>query len=957
MTSNLLSRFLPTNSTTSPSIYETIKQHDADSDSDLEERSGMAVDEENLGARFEDYELEEALATAASETQSTTQSTPFLQTPRRPSGGFLGKSKTTGKSDRHRWASSSPRTVDDDDDDVPASLLVEGDDDEVGAQRLAPPPPPTRPARDHDEPAPGPSAEETRNRWDRAREHQPLHPIPPRIVPVGKGTNGQRHGIVSDPKDKAMWRWANVENLDNFLADVYDYFQGNGIQSILLSRFLYLLTLAFVVGFTVFLTSCIDYRSVPHSKTMSEIVVPQCVRKMSAFPTFCLWLFMIFWIYQVIQYILDIRRLCNMHDFYRYLLGISNADIQSISWQEIVWRLMALRDANPSTAHAVSAKHKKFLGSQSKQRMDAHDIANRLMRKDNYLIALFNKDILDLTLPIPFLKNRQIFSRTMEWNLHLCILDYVFNSQGQVRPIFLKDTHRRALSEGLRRRFIISGLLNIFISPFFFAYCMAYYFFRNFLEFQKNPAQIGSRQYTPLAEWKFREFNELRHLFQRRINMSYPFASRYVDQFPKDKTVQIGRFVGLIAGAVGAVLAVASVVDPELFLGFEITHERTVLFYLGVCGSIWAIARGIVPEESLVFDPEYALQEVTDFTHYQPAHWQGKLHSDEVKREFAVLYQMKLVIFVEEVLSIILVPFVLWFSLPKCSERIIDFFREFTVHVDGVGYVCSFAVFDFRKGTNIIPQNQDGRQGTHGAQPDLRGDYFSTKDGKMLASYYGFLDNYGNNPRPGAPYPPNRRRFHPPPSFPALASPTFMGDGNYPGAARHNRWDQPQTRSTIRPTQLAGQAGQHPIAPRTPRFGATAAHNSPLPSILLDPHHQPSTSGFRSVHRNATQSRYRPSRQTHPMTDTIRDEDEKPPNTGLGGLAQEPSNLTTESSVPATDDSHMEESWRMNLAGEVEGDTDEEDIQDVVGGGGVLGLIHQFQKVNNEGRGAAGVGL
>jgi len=54
-------------------------------------------------------------------------------------------------------------------------------------------------------------------------------------------------------------------------------------------------------------------------------------------------------------------------------------------------------------------------------------------------------------------------------------------------------------------------------------------------------------------------------------------------------------------------------------------------------------------------------------------------------------------VFVEEVLSVLTTPFILWFSLPNCSERIVDFFREFTVHVDGIGYVCSFAVFDFKR--------------------------------------------------------------------------------------------------------------------------------------------------------------------------------------------------------------------------------------------------------------------
>jgi autophagy-related protein 9 len=55
-------------------------------------------------------------------------------------------------------------------------------------------------------------------------------------------------------------------------------------------------------------------------------------------------------------------------------------------------------------------------------------------------------------------------------------------------------------------------------------------------------------------------------------------------------------------------------------------------------------------------------------------------------------------IILRELLSVLVAPFILWFSLPKSSEKIVDFFREFSVHVDGLGYVCSFAMFDFGKG-------------------------------------------------------------------------------------------------------------------------------------------------------------------------------------------------------------------------------------------------------------------
>lgn len=169
-----------------------------------------------------------------------------------------------------------------------------------------------------------------------------------------------------------------------------------------------------------------------------------------------------------------------IRDFYLYLLNVPESDMQTISWQDVVAAIMALRDSNPITTNAMSSETRKYLGSQSKQRLDAHDIANRLMRRENYLIAMFNKEILDLTLPIPFLHGRQFFSKALLWNLDWCIMDLVFNELGQVRQLVLKDSHRKQLSDGLRDRFLFAGFMNVLFAPIIVLYLMLVYFFKYF---------------------------------------------------------------------------------------------------------------------------------------------------------------------------------------------------------------------------------------------------------------------------------------------------------------------------------------------------------------------------------------------------------------------------------------------------------------------------------------------
>lgn len=219
MASNILSKLLPSPSN-EQSDFMTAAEARSSMSSDRNRQLG--IDEENLGEHFEDQDLDNLLAEAV-ETESTRTSPIFKKRER-----LMSKPK---------WMSTG-RGSTDDDDDVPESLLLEG-----GLEAS------TRPKKSKDRgagglppPVPGPSRERIQAQWDTARARQRLHDDgedkrPRPSIPF----MNIRRPIIQDRKERAMWMWANVQDLDGFLREIYQYYIDRGVWSIILSRVLWLM--------------------------------------------------------------------------------------------------------------------------------------------------------------------------------------------------------------------------------------------------------------------------------------------------------------------------------------------------------------------------------------------------------------------------------------------------------------------------------------------------------------------------------------------------------------------------------------------------------------------------------------------------------------------------------------------------------------------------------------------
>eukprot|EP00057_Strongylocentrotus_purpuratus_P009414 XP_011663888.1 PREDICTED: autophagy-related protein 9A [Strongylocentrotus purpuratus] len=155
-------------------------------------------------------------------------------------------------------------------------------------------------------------------------------------------------------------------------------------------------------------------------------------------------------------------------------------------------------------------------------------------------------------------------------------------------------------------------------------------------------------------------------------------------------SVSSSRNIAFFAGSILAVLIILTVIDEDVL---TVEHVLTTVTLLGVAVTI---CRTFIPDENLIWCPETLIQSILAQIHYIPDSWKGQAHTYKVRDEFSQLFQYKAVYFLEELLSPIVTPYILIFKLRSRAVDIVDFYRNFSVDVIGVGDVCSFAQMDIR---------------------------------------------------------------------------------------------------------------------------------------------------------------------------------------------------------------------------------------------------------------------
>lgn len=418
--------------------------------------------------------------------------------------------------------------------------------------------------------------------------------------------------------------WHHIENLDLFFSRVYNLHQKNGFTCMLIGEIFELMQFLFVVAFTTFLVSCVDYdilfanKMVNHSLhptepvkvTLPDAFLPAqvCSARIQENGSLITILVIagVFWVHRLIKFIYNICCYWEIHSFYLHALRIPMSALPYCTWQEVQARIVQTQKEHQICIH--------------KRELTELDIYHRILRFQNYMVALVNKSLLPLRFRLPGLGEVVFFTRGLKYNFELILFwgpGSLFLNEWSLKAEYKRGGQRLELAQRLSNRILWIGIANFLLCPLILIWQILYAFFSYAEVLKREPGALGARCWSLYGRCYLRHFNELEHELQSRLNRGYKPASKYMNCFLSPLLTLLAKNCAFFAGSILAVLIALTIYDEDVL---AVEHVLTTVTLLGVTVTV---CRSFIPDQHMVFCPEQLLRVILAHIHYMPDHWQG----------------------------------------------------------------------------------------------------------------------------------------------------------------------------------------------------------------------------------------------------------------------------------------------------------------------------------------------
>lgn len=360
------------------------------------------------------------------------------------------------------------------------------------------------------------------------------------------------------------------------------------------------------------------------------------------------------------------------------------------------------------------------------------------------MVAMMNKNLIPSKICLPFMGETVCFSRGLKYSIELILFRgpwSPFENNWHLREEYKRSNKRIELAQKLSRQITWIALAYLILSPLIFLWNLMVFFFSYADIIKREPGTLGVRCWSQYGLLYMRHFNELEHELKARLNRAYRPAVKYMNSFSSPLMAVIASNLVFVCGGLLSVFIVLTIYDEDVV---QVEHVLTIMTVLT---AIVLTCQSFVPEDNQIWIPETLMTAVLSHTHYLPGTWRGLAHTSRVREQFGQFFQFRLTYLINELLSPITIPYMLIFQLRPRALDIVDFFRNFTVSVVGVGDVCSFAQMDVRKHGNPDWQPTHSTTSSDDYRPPVACDanqYTQGENGKTELSLFHFkLTNPG----------------------------------------------------------------------------------------------------------------------------------------------------------------------------------------------------------------------
>lgn len=511
-------------------------------------------------------------------------------------------------------------------------------------------------------------------------------------------------------------RWEPAPDLERWLTAFYHFFEMKGYRGMISANMFHIAALTFTFAFSFGLFFFVDWTEVmscdsEESCRHISIFYERPFADVGFWRGLVLLLFFLFfayWLFNVVNAFHTFKDASEMREYYKERLGIATDDVlRTMEWSEVVARLVQQQKVAP------------FCVVQDE--ITALDIANIIMREDNFVVALTNHRAFTSHLP-PWIPPRLVYTRAVQGCLRTAIFRWAFDRRSRLRMEFLTSPNQLAA----RLRYM--GLLTLLLVLPVWVFVTMVFFMRHAEEFRADRSSPFRREWTDYAKWTFREFNELHHQFKERMRAAQLVAEDYVQNSrpPTPLRDALRRFAKFVAGAVLAVLLIVAVWD-DTPLFFVKIWDRNLLWYLAFFGFLFAVADNanldddgrhssgapaLPPGTPLLMHTE--MMRLVRCTHYLPPTWRPPAalaamaggcsgpqrarlcqHFARLRAEFlGNFFVPRIQALGEELLGVVLAPLLLGIYLPQAAPDIARVLRQSRYASQNLGDFCVFGCLD-----------------------------------------------------------------------------------------------------------------------------------------------------------------------------------------------------------------------------------------------------------------------